>query len=80
MPSWGEILNEVNASAEERGGNPDLDGIRRGYLRALHELTGHDLIIYYADWTGPAAQPGTSIVLGDMQGMMEVCRGPDTRA
>lgn len=75
MPSWGEILTEVQQSAAEHAGQPDIDGIRRRYLTRLHDLTDRDLIIYYADWTGPVAQPGTAIVLGDMQGMMEVCRG-----
>lgn len=74
MPSWGEILGEVQQSASERGGSPDFDGIRRKYLAQLHELTNRDTILYSTDWfnkPGPAA----SIGLEDMQGMMEVCRG-----
>lgn len=74
MPSWGEILEEVKDSAAARGGNPDLDGIRRKYLTRLHELTGRDTIVYATDWIR-GAQPGSSIDLGDMQGMMEVCQG-----
>jgi hypothetical protein len=52
--------------------------VRRKYVRALHALTGRDTILYYTDWMG-GGKPGTSIVLGDMQGIMEVnigLRGP----
>lgn len=76
MPTWGEILQEVQASAAERNGNPDFDGIRRRYLTALRELTGRDTIIYYSDYLGGA---GPGITLEDMQGIMEVVRGLRTR-
>lgn len=74
MPSWGEILAEISASAAARGGQPDLDGIRRKYLTELHRLTGRDTIVYATDWLR-GAQPMSSLDLGDMQGMMEVCQG-----
>lgn len=74
MPTWGEILEQIKASAQERGGNPDFDEIRRGYLGALREQTGRDTIIYYTDWL-KGGGPNISITLEDMQGMMEVCRG-----
>ncbi len=74
MPTWGEILQEVQASAQERGGAPDFDGIRRKYLANLHALTKRDTIIYYSDWLGGSA-PNTSITLEDMQGVMEVVKG-----
>lgn len=73
MPTWGEILGEVNGSAAANNGRPDLDGIRAKYLRALRQLTGRETIVYYTDWiNGP--RPNTNIVLGDMQGFMEVCK------
>src|SRR6266508_4409352 len=74
MPTWGEILIEVNESARSRGGNPDFDGIRRKYLRELRNRTGRPVIAYYTDWLGGGG-PETSIILADMQGMMEVCKG-----
>src|SRR5947209_9540803 len=74
MPGWGEILTEINASAAASGGQPDLDGIRRKYLTQLHQLTGRDTIVYATDWLRGAG-PMSSIDLGDMQGMMEVCQG-----
>ncbi len=72
MPTWGKILQELGTSAASRGGQPDWDAVRRKYITALHALTGRDTIIYYTDWMGSGGKPGVSIVLGDMQGMMEV--------
>lgn len=73
MPSWGEILVELQRSAQGRGGYPDFDGIRRKYLAQLYALTGRDTILYSTRWLD-GSFPGTSITLEDMQGMMEVCR------
>lgn len=74
MPTWGEILREVQASAQQRQGNPDFDAIRRKYLTQLHQYTGRDLILYATDWLGGAQGP-VSITLEDMQAMMEVNKG-----
>lgn len=74
MPSWGEILQEFQATAVVRGGQPDADGIRRRYLAHLHSLTGRPTILYSTDWLRNPG-PATTIELGDMQGLMEVCRG-----
>lgn len=79
MPSWGEILHEIKASATANEGKPDLDGIRRKYLQKLHELTGRETIVYASDWL-TAGTPDTSIDLSDMQGLMETfygLSGPD---
>jgi hypothetical protein len=72
LPTWGEILEELQTSALANNGVPDFDGIRRGYLGQLNGLTGRSTIIYYSDWL---AGGGPGITLEDMQGMMEVCRG-----
>jgi hypothetical protein len=74
VPTWGEILQEVLATAGAAGGQPDLDGVRRRYLRQLAALTKRDVILYASDWLG-GGQPATSIVLEDMSGLMETCRG-----
>lgn len=77
MPSWGEILAELQ-QPENRlpTGLPDWDKVRRRYVTALAELTGRPVIIYYTDWFGKGG-PATSITLEDMQGMMEVCKDVD---
>lgn len=74
MPTWGEILEEVKASAQERGGLPDLDGIRRKYLAEVYERTKRPTILYATDWvSGGTVESG--ITLEDMQGLMEVSKG-----
>ena len=80
MPTWGEILSELNDPANRLpNGTPDFDGTRRKYLSQLSTVTGRPTIIYYTDWFGKGG-PASSITLEDMQGMMEVCkdlRGPN---
>ena len=44
MPSWGEVLTEIQAA----GTTHDL--VRRKYLAQLHELTGRNVILYYSGW------------------------------
>ena len=56
-----------------RGGQADFDGIRRKYLSQLHQLTGRDTIVYSTDFLAGGG-PLSTIILEDMQGMMEVCR------
>ena len=75
MPSWGELLKEVNAQV--LAGTPNaLDVVRQKYLKALATLTGRDTILYAAKWTtGGVAQNLISIVDEDLQGFMEAVYG-----
>lgn len=81
MPSWGEILGELAQSALTNNGQPDFDSVRRRYIADLATFTGRNTVIYASDWMSPAgAGPGVSIILQDMQGLMEVFRdlpGPE---
>jgi hypothetical protein len=80
MPSWGEILREVQRSEHQRGDQgPDLDGIRDKYIRSLHELTGRAVIVYASGWLRAAGQANTvhSMEPGDVHGLMEVCHDVD---
>ena len=50
MPSWGEILAELNAlqkDLKERKGNPKtaFDTVRRKYLASLQKLTGRNVTV-----------------------------------
>lgn len=79
MPGWGEVLEELQASAPQPGAPPDFDGVRRRYLHELSEYTDRSLIVYETEWMG-GGPPSAGINLDDMQAMMEVCRelpGPD---
>ena len=77
MPTWGEILKEVQASARERhplGTGPDLDGIRLKYLKALHAHSGHAVISYMSGWLqGNKPALAHSVEGQDVHGLMEVC-------
>ena len=44
MPNWNDILNELSDSTNTP------DGVRRSYLRKLHEITGRNVILYYSGW------------------------------
>lgn len=91
MPTWGDILKELQSPALEvqnkilRGQLPkntpviiDFDGVRRKYLRALFDYTKRPVILYASNWTTP--KPGVdpdlvSIIPEDIQGFMEVMHG-----
>lgn len=79
MPTWGEILLELQQSGPAFGQPPNFDAVRRKYLAQLAALTGRATIIYYADWLTGGGMP-TAITLEDVQGFMEVrkdLQGPD---
>lgn len=73
MPTWGDILNELNRTTNPAG-VPDFDVVRRKYLRQLNELTGRGVILYATAWfeTRPTHPLELQIGLPDMQGLMEV--------
>lgn len=91
MPTWGEILKELQAPALDvqtkilRGELPpntpitiDFDGVRRKYLRAIYECTKRPVVLYATSWTTPKPllDPGlVSITPEDVQGFMEVMHG-----
>ena len=73
MPTWGEILKEINQSKSPQGPGPDFDGVRRRYLRALHGLTGRAVILYSTAFLESRPIPPTDLQIGlaDIQGLME---------
>lgn len=62
MPTWGEILQEINDTPSPHGGL-DWDRVRRKYLTQLHALTGRNTVIYYTDWMSGMGGNAVSIVL-----------------
>lgn len=73
MPTWGEILRELNNSRNPQGGGPDFDGVRRTYLSRLHRLTGRAVILYSTSFleSRPTPPLDLQISLADIQGLME---------
>src|SRR5574341_186399 len=81
MPTWGEILRELN-QAEDRlsNGRPDYDRIRRKYVAQLAAQTGRAVIVYataFLEKQTPADL--VQINLGDIQGFMETVAGVEER-
>lgn len=72
MPTWGEILSELNRTVTPAG-TPDFDAVRRGYLRRLNELTGRAAILYASAWMESRQQDPSELQVGlpDVQGLME---------
>ena len=72
MPTWGEILTELNNSTDANG-RPDFDSVRRRYLLDLHHLTGRAVILYATAWFESRPIPPGELQIGlpDIQGLME---------
>lgn len=81
MPTWGQILKEVNESARVRApAGPDLDGIRHKYLQGLRRLSGRVVISYSSGWLQKRNNRITYSVEGsDVHGLMECCYGVTER-
>lgn len=80
MPTWGELLNEVNAGNwRTPEGGIDFDRMRHSALENLAAYTGRNVVVYEADFLNDdkAANPNVAIGLADMQGLMEVFKDLD---
>ena len=71
MPSWGAVLDELNAAS-----NP-LDQMRRKYLRIMHEYTGRNIIAYYSIFIQKPALEGNQIDENDKNAFMQAVCGLD---
>src|SRR5437868_4027241 len=75
MPTWGELLNELQAS---KGQKQPFDAIRRKYLIQLSQHTGRAAILYSTKFASPGVTVSPdmlSINDEDLQGLMEVTHG-----
>lgn len=86
MPTWGELLRELDRLQQEAERNPPTtssgvipmspnDILRRKYIKALSEATGRATIIYATAFTETRDidTRALQIELGDMAGFMEAC-------
>lgn len=64
MPSWNDVINELN-----------VDSIRRKYLSKLNEHTGRNVIAYYSGWLQKQGSDKASIYDGDKNGFMNAVFG-----
>jgi hypothetical protein len=81
MPTWGGILQELQATPATPGGPSPLDVVRRKYLKQLADHTKRNVILYASKWTQGGADPDlVSLNAEDMQGFMEVVHGLSSAA
>ncbi len=79
MPTWGEILREINKSHLPGSNAPDYDKVRRKYLYRLSRLTGRPTILYASAYLDDKNAPPETlqISLQDVQGFMEAISNVD---
>ncbi|RAR51700.1 serine dehydrogenase proteinase [Paraburkholderia unamae] len=78
MPSWGEILTEINTSQQPV---MQLDAVRKKYLVRLHQHTKRPVIVYATRWVSPLPNMDPTVLsvdIADIQGLMEVMKGIDS--
>lgn len=76
MPTWGEVLREVQESAEQQGQQgPDLDGIRQRYIERIRNHSGRAVIVYASSWLTKAGlnDAALSVQADDVHALMECC-------
>lgn len=73
MPTWGQILNELKRTQAPQGTGWDFDGVRRKYLKALHDLTQRAVILYSTAFleSRPIPPADLQVSLQDIPGFME---------
>jgi ATP-dependent protease ClpP protease subunit len=75
MPTWSEILQELN-QVFQQSNQPPFDIVRRKYLVQLSASTQRNCILYATNWTAPGKDPSSiAISEEDIQGLMEVIYG-----
>ena len=82
MPSWSEILKEIN-NEENRYRTLAMgvkDAIRHKYLEQLHQLTKRNVIVYYSGWLQRPDIIGTEINDEDKNGFIEALHGIDPKS
>ena len=71
MPSWGEVLRELQSVA-----NP-LDVMRHKYLAIMHQYTGRNIVAYYSAFIQKPGIDGTGIDDNDKNAFMQAMCGLD---
>lgn len=78
MPSWGELLAELQPHTNENGENVpalSLDQLRTKYISLLSQKTGRNVIAYYSGWLKPGKTQNIDINDSDITGVMNAIKG-----
>jgi ATP-dependent protease ClpP protease subunit len=75
LPTWGELLTELQQTAAPQGLSA-FDVVRRKYLALLHENTQRNVIVYATNWvSGTVPAQFVNINDEDQEALMEVLHG-----
>ena len=74
MPSWSNILNQVQALSNE---GAELNKIRSTYLAQISSITGRNIISYYSCWLKTPGAPNSLVSDQDMNAFMNAVHGLD---
>ncbi len=80
MPSWGELLAELQPHTDSNGKSvPGLtfDELREKYISALSQKTGRNVVVYYSGWLKPGKTQNIDINDSDITGFMNALKGLD---
>ena len=80
MPSWEELMTEVQPHYDEKGApvpGIGVDELRCKYMTALSEKTGRNVIAYYSGWLLPGREDNVSVNDRDMTGFTIATRDLD---
>ena len=80
MPSWGELLKELQPKQAKDGTTIPpctVDDLRNKYISNLSSLTSRNVIAYYSGWLKPGRNQNVDINDNDMTGFMNVVKGLD---
>lgn len=72
MPSWSNILNQVQALSNE---GAELNKIRGEYLSKISSITGRNVISYYSCWLKTPGAPNSSVNDQDVNAFMNAIHG-----
>ena len=79
MPTWNDILNEIQSTAKPtpNGIVIDYDYVRRKYIKDFSNYRNRNVIVYYSDWLQQGKKFNLDINDGDMVGFMNAVHGLD---
>ena len=80
MPSWEELMKEVQPHLDETGAvvpGMGVDELRCKYMTALSEKTGRNVIAYYSGWLLPGRDDNVDVNDRDMTGFLIATRELD---
>ncbi len=80
MPSWGELLIELQPHKDETGKDIlplNFDELRHKYINKLSQKTGRNVISYYSGWLKQNRDQNIDINDSDITGFMNAIKGLD---